>query len=150
MIIEEHNALRRQEFAANMQEMVWNEDLAEMAAGVVSRCKADHSEWNSRVGKSGFAYSGESIFWAWVRWNMTAVVRNLHDEKPHYRYLSNTCHLRDNSALTDCGHYTQIVWAKTCSVGCAYSFCDYIINGGNITSGFMVVCKYGPGLDYNP
>jgi len=49
-----------------------------------------------------------------------------------------------------CGHYTQVVWATTRHVGCAYHRCDAIRDypsGVDITGDYLV-CNYWPG-QYN-
>lgn len=56
-------------------------------------------------------------------------------EKNNYHYESNSC-----SPGAVCGHYTQVVWKNTTSVGCAKSLCN--------SNDQMWVCQYSPPGNY--
>lgn len=47
-----------------------------------------------------------------------------------------------------CGHYTQVVWAKTKFVGCGYKFCtpyyEDLNKNKTAGNGMITVCNYGP------
>jgi len=45
-----------------------------------------------------------------------------------------------------CGHYTQVVWAKTRHVGCAIQDCSPLT--GAFSQGTYLVCNYGPAGNY--
>jgi hypothetical protein len=57
-------------------------------------------------------------------------------EADHFDYAANRC-----SGV--CGHYTQLVWRGTTSVGCAIQKCT---SGSPFSSGtwYFAVCDYSP------
>jgi hypothetical protein len=60
------------------------------------------------------------------------------NEKSDFDYTTNKC-----AAGKVCGHYTQVVWAKSTKVGCAYFTCN------NVVFKNTVLCNYGPGGNFN-
>jgi hypothetical protein len=64
---------------------------------------------------------GENIFWggAGAAWSPGDAVKDWAAEGVDYSYAANAC-----APGRDCGHYTQIVWRGTASVGCARVVCD--------------------------
>src|SRR6185503_11732139 len=66
------------------------------------------------------------------------VVASWASESADYSYESNGC-----AAGKVCGHYTQLVWRSTTSVGCASHVCD---TGSPFGSGrwLIWVCEYVP------
>jgi len=59
-----------------------------------------------------------------------SLVQAWYDEKSDYTYASMAC-----VEGKMCGHYTQVVWAQTTQVGCAWNRCpDFHI----------LVCDYSP------
>ncbi|VDM99362.1 unnamed protein product [Thelazia callipaeda] len=141
-IVTIHNKLRAQEPASNMQELVWDDRLADLAYGHVQRCDAWHRSAYERQGH-GYSYIGENIWWsneAFLRPNLQSAMLDFFNEKPYYNYYTNRCWQN-----AQCGHYTQYVWAETCAVGCAAVHCDGIKNGRGINKGHIIVCNYGEG-----
>jgi pathogenesis-related protein 1 len=86
-------------------------------------CKLEHSHGRY----------GENLFWGspYGYYNYTDAVNDWVSEKQYYDYNSNTCQPDQM-----CGHYTQVVWAKTERVGCAEVKCS---NGDQ-----FVACNYDP------
>ncbi|MDD4964346.1 MAG: CAP domain-containing protein [Gallionella sp.] len=81
---------------------------------------------------------GENLYWAsaWsngVIQNVTPkqVVDSWAGEKVNFNEANNTC-----AEGKVCGHYTQVVWKKTTSVGCAVAVCD--------SNHQVWVCQYEP------
>ncbi|OUC44032.1 SCP-like protein [Trichinella nativa] len=151
MILKEHNRLRAMEPAANMQELVWDENLAFIALDWASRCTAGHRSLWQRRRISSYHVIGENIWWSNeynIRADLGSVIRDFYREKWYYSYESNSC-----ATNKVCGHYLQVVWGDTCAVGCAAAYCPFIHQGRGIRSGNMIVCNYGPGgniIGYRP
>ncbi|CAI0448724.1 unnamed protein product [Linum tenue] len=75
---------------------------------------------------------GENIAWGSGQLTGIDAVRMWGSEWVDYDYNSNTC-----APGRDCGHYTQIVWRSTTTIGCAKATCS----GGR---GTFVICNYNP------
>ena len=110
--------------AVNLPPLVWNETVAQFARSYAKEragdCNLQHSDtqlYGENIAMSPAYLSPTSAAELWV------------GEKPNYDYASNKC--KDM-----CGHYTQVVWRDTTSVGCASVKCH---NGGT-----FVTCNYYP------
>lgn len=134
-MLDAHNAVRTE---MKLPSLTWSQELTD-AAG----------EWARVLKSEGCTYRhdpnltvGENTFWSWlsIRDGMGLIstpkdaVTWWADEKRYYNYRTNTC-----DRGKDCGHYTQIVWATTTSVGCAVETCLY--DGGQAD---VWVCRYSP------
>ncbi|XBI08118.1 hypothetical protein VPH35_135902 [Triticum aestivum] len=99
-------------------------NAARAAVGRINDCKLQHS---------GGPY-GENIFWgsAGADWKAADAVNAWVGEKKDYDYGSNTC-----AAGKVCGHYTQVVWRASTSIGCARVVC-------NNNLGVFITCNYEP------
>ena len=117
---------------------VWADELAALG------CKMEH---RPRGGAFEQRY-GENLFWASpVMWTdgrrevqprtPTHVIDTWGEQKQWYEYRSNRCAAPSGES---CGHYTQMVWARSREVGCAMTICD---NKGQIW-----VCNYDPPGNY--
>ena len=94
------------------------------------------------VAQGKVIYVGSSNFAGWhiARANEAAARRHflgLVSEQSLYNYAANTC-------SGACGHYTQMVWRTTTTVGCGFRNCTT----GSPFTGFpnwtVVVCNYNP------
>ncbi|XP_046549468.1 GLIPR1-like protein 1 isoform X1 [Haliotis rubra] len=138
-IIDLHNHYRRKERATDMTLMVWDESLAQMAQGWAERCVWDHSE-NRYNRLPQYNYIGENLYAATDLPSAETAVGNWAEEIKYYTFSSGYC-------SKVCGHYTQVIWAKSYAVGCGIRHCsnprglDWSRYGG----GYIVVCNYGPG-----
>eukprot|EP01084_Bolivina_argentea_P084101 152196_1 len=137
---------------SNLGMLTWDTKLAALANEYAQSCAngkhtCTHSgpnKWTPRKGWSNFGLSsrpgenigcptqkdkssfpGDYLTKAW--WN-TMIDREL----AKYWY--------QNKNYYPAGHYTQIIWAKTTAVGCAYHKCN---------KGWWMVCHYDPAGNYN-
>ena len=138
--LDAHNNLRQsvQPAANNMQIMKWSDELATIAQNYANKCIWGHNA--NRMSKT-FSYVGENIFTTTVTVsNYGTVVQDWYNEVDNYHYSSNTC---DPGKV--CGHYTQVVWANSNSLGCGVMRCQTLQNLPSFKNALMVVCDYGPG-----
>lgn len=126
-----HNAVRAE---VGVPPLVWNNDLAALAATFIADCEFEHSSQNDRSNKAGFQYIGENLY---SSGGFQPTGQDVSDawasEKADYNYADNSC-------SDVCGHYTQQVWRSTTDLGCAIKACG--------TNQFIVSCEYGPGGNY--
>ncbi|XVF55372.1 hypothetical protein PTKIN_Ptkin06aG0031800 [Pterospermum kingtungense] len=123
-----HNMVR---LAQGHEPLKWNYTLAyyakQWAKKRVNDCKLIHS----------YGPYGENLFWGGKPdWTPHAVVKSWVEEKAFYDPNSNKC--KDGEM---CGHYTQVIWKNTASVGCARVRC-------NNNKGLYVICNYDPPGNY--
>ncbi|CAL9204864.1 pathogenesis-related protein 1C [Musa acuminata AAA Group] len=89
-----------------------------------------------RIGDCQLVHShgpyGENLFWG-SNTDYTGIdaVKSWVDEKQYYDHNSNSC--ADGQVS---GHYTQVVWQDSKTIGCARAQCD---NGG-----IFIICNYNP------
>ncbi|KAJ4831220.1 hypothetical protein Tsubulata_005503 [Turnera subulata] len=110
----------------------WNKTLAKFARRWayerVNDCRLLHSTNN---------LYGENLLWVpggpWTPRDVVAVWGN---EYPAYNPKTNEC--IDNKL---CGHYTQVVWQTTTSIGCGHVACKD-------SKGSLFVCSYHPPGNY--
>ena len=71
-------------------------------------------------------------------------VKDWESEKAHFdpkaTDTTNWCKAASAAAGEDCGHYSQIVWAKTTEIGCAVVKCDPAVSKNKA----VAVCHYKP------
>jgi len=105
-----------------VEDLVWNETSAEFAADWAEGCRFEHSG----------GPTGENLAAGYA--NATASVDAWGLERTDYNFKKPT------GFSEKTGHFTQLVWGNTTSVGCAVESCQ----GENDTPGFYVVCEYYP------
>lgn len=136
--IDEHNVYRQNTNppATNMPAVGWDASLANSAQAWAAQCIWAHS---------GTPNVGENLYATTNRYSNPAqyppktAVDAWGSEGVDYTFSTNTC-----ASGHICGHYTQIVWASSTTIGCAFQDCPTIqglpwANGGTIT-----VCQYKP------
>ncbi|XP_045157221.2 peptidase inhibitor 15-A-like [Mercenaria mercenaria] len=131
-----HNKYRNQEKAANMQMLIWDNTLARKAAEWSENCYWGHQ-------RRGL---GENLAYRWSTGTLKPsdviikAIKGWYNEKFIWRWS------------TQCGaacHYTQMVWAKTTKVGCAYSICNQLrTTGSPVRNAHYLVCFYNPPGNY--
>ncbi|KAJ5032323.1 uncharacterized protein L3040_008930 [Drepanopeziza brunnea f. sp. 'multigermtubi'] len=114
-----HNFYREQHGVGDLQ---WNDTSASFAAEWAAACNFEHS--GGPTGENlaaGYANASASI----DAWGL---------ERQEYDF-------GDPTGFSDeTGHFTQLVWGNTTTVGCGVASCQ----GRNGTPGFYVVCEYYP------
>lgn len=103
--------------------LYWNSSLASYAQNYVDGCVWAHSG-----GKSG-----ENLALGYQ--NVTAAVDAWGFERSAYHFGNSPTGFSE-----DTGHFTQLVWKSTTSVGCAWADCT----GKNDLQGVYLVCEYWP------
>lgn len=106
----------------------WSEELAASARAWAQRCEFRHSESDY----------GENLAARTDRADPAAIVESWAVEAQHYDHRRNRC-----ASGEVCGHYTQVVWRDSVTIGCAVERCS---GGGPFGGGewFMSVCNYAP------
>lgn len=133
-ILDAHNAVRTQvtpKASPPLVPLVWSDELARQAQRWADRCAFDHSR--------GQGY-GENIY-ARGKHDSTPerAIQSFADEAEFYDYARNAC-----MPGKECGHYTQVVWAASTSVGCAVSHCETNSPFPGFSSWDFWVCQYLP------
>jgi len=146
-LLDDHNILRSetalgnsgdQPAATNMVALVWDESLAESSKAHAETCVFGHSD--SGYGEN-LAASGSSVDSLGFQ-DLKAGITKWHDEHEFYNFASGSC-------TGVCGHYTQVVWAKSVRVGCAYQMCGPgFIWDETIPFQLYFVCQYDPPGNY--
>nr|XP_019590155.1 PREDICTED: cysteine-rich secretory protein 2-like [Rhinolophus sinicus] len=132
-IINKHNDLRRMAHpsACNMLKMTWNDEVARNAEKWASQCRLTHSTPEKR--QISFTGCGENLFMSTNFTSWADVVQSLYDEVKDFRYGIGS--VRTNAKI---GHYTQLVWATSHQLGCAFAYCPHM----NLR--YYYVCHYCP------
>lgn len=120
-----HNAIRDE---LKLPRLQWSSRLA-----AFSQKWADTLLARNRAAHNPNSPYGENIFVTGTGSTPGMVVKEWASEARDYSYRTNEC-------LSDCGHYTQLVWRRTQRVGCA------IARGAGRE---VWVCSYDPPGNYS-
>jgi uncharacterized protein YkwD len=127
-----HNAARAAvdpPAATPIPALTWDNTVATTAQAWSDKCQFMHS--GGQYGENIFASAGSVP-------DAQGVVDSWVSEKKDYDYASNSC-------SNVCGHYTQVVWAKSLKLGCGFSTCTQNSPfGGSFSTWYFVVCNYDP------
>jgi len=136
-VLDQHNNHRGNSSAAPL---VWDENLANIALEIAQSCVYAH---NTQAGGGGY---GQNIGAGVGQLDIPAMVTN-----EMYNGEINSYPLPygvepDMSDFESWGHYSQIVWKSTTSVGCAWVDCGSqgLSGVGSGVSPTFVVCNYSP------
>jgi pathogenesis-related protein 1 len=110
----------------------WDDKVAAYAQG-----SAQQRQGDCKLVHSGGPY-GENIFWGsgGGDWSAASAVGAWVAEKQNYDHGSNSC-----AEGQVCGHYTQVVWRDSTTIGCARVVCDE-------NAGVFITCNYNPPGNY--
>nr|XP_023666760.1 glioma pathogenesis-related protein 1-like isoform X3 [Paramormyrops kingsleyae] len=117
--------------ASDMMYMTRDETLAKVAQDWASKCIFSHNPSLQIPYKlhPSFRTVGENIWkGSTALFSVENAIQMWVGESKYYSYQTNQCN--------GCGHYTQVVWAKSYKVGCASNTCQA---GTEI----IFVCNYG-------
>ena len=125
---ERHNYWRAE---LGLPKLKWSNKLATVAQNWANNlkargCKMEHS--TTRF--------GENLYWSWSSKGKKRSPQEAVDawasEKKDFNFEKLEC----NKAWYVCGHYTQLIWENTQSMGCAVAYCK---DGSEVW-----VCNYEP------
>ncbi|KAK7907683.1 hypothetical protein WMY93_016295 [Mugilogobius chulae] len=127
-IVDKHNELRRKvrPTASDMQKMSWNSGTASSAQRVANACTQKHSSTSC----------GENLYMSTNKKSWSAAIQKWYDEVSNWRYGVGSY----NGKVV--GHFTQVVWAKSNTIGCGMAYCP------NQKYKYYYVCQYCPAGNY--
>ncbi|XP_035617909.1 peptidase inhibitor 16-like [Oncorhynchus keta] len=133
-LMELHNSYRGQVVpsATDMRKVKWDEKLKILAEGYAVKCM-----WEPNPDLE-LLNTGENLFVSNEPLDLNMTMEKWFMEHLDYDYNNNSCQ-EDRM----CGHYTQMVWADSHSVGCAAHRCD-TIEGLSFEKVNFLVCNYYP------
>lgn len=151
IIVDHHNHLRatvgdegEEPIPADMRYMTWDDGLAYTSLLYSYSCKWEHSLKSERRTAEFRFDNGENL---WVGSGQLAMefdpvnaIQKWYDEYVDYEFYNQTC---EPNKL--CGHYTQVVWATTYKIGCAWTVCPTMKNLPGREELKYFVCQYAPG-----
>ncbi|MDO8813707.1 MAG: CAP domain-containing protein [Gallionella sp.] len=138
-IISAHNKWRTE--AGVTERLAYSPELAATAQTWAdnlkrtNRCRMRHSKSDGKYGEN--LYWASALAWSDGRKELQKispeqVVGSWSSEKADYDYARNRC-----APGKICGHYTQVVWRTTATVGCAAAVCEDTLDQ-------VWVCQYQP------
>ncbi|XP_042347240.1 peptidase inhibitor 16-like [Plectropomus leopardus] len=136
LLVELHNHYRGQvsPSASAMLPLRWDPGLKVIAEGYAAKCTWSHNPELEDTGENLFAGTGSlDLREALEKWFL---------EHLDYNFQNNSC---EEDKM--CGHYTQMVWADTHRVGCAFHLCNDMKGLGWERVSYLV-CNYYPAGNY--
>ncbi|HLT39261.1 MAG TPA: CAP domain-containing protein [Enhygromyxa sp.] len=108
--------------------VAWSDELAATAQAWARRCEFRHSQTDY----------GENLGARTDQADPAAMVAEWASEAAHYDHRRDRC-----ASGQVCGHYTQMVWRDSTTIGCGVAQCS---GGGPFGGGewFLWVCNYAP------
>ncbi|EXJ93633.1 hypothetical protein A1O1_02025 [Capronia coronata CBS 617.96] len=134
-ILDSHNIHRRN---ATVSNLVWSDEMASIAAQIASSCVYAH---DTSAGGGGY---GQNIGAGAPPSDIPAMITDeMYNGEINYYPAYGV--EPDMSNFEKWGHYSQIVWKSTTSVGCATQYCpNGLANTGSGVSPYFTVCNYSP------
>ncbi|KAM8863113.1 uncharacterized protein AB9W97_018143 [Spinachia spinachia] len=137
LLVELHNHYRGQvsPSASAMLPLRWDPNLKIIAEAYAAKCIWNHNPELTDIGENLFVGTGPlDLREALEKWFL---------ERLYFDFQNNTC---DENQM--CGHYTQMVWADTHRVGCAFHLCNDMEVLDWERASFLV-CNYYPAGNYD-
>lgn len=111
--------------------LTWNSAAQAVAQAWANGCQWKHNAGRGNYGENIYASTGTTPA------APAAVVQDWASEAADYTWASDTC-------TAVCGHYTQLVWRGTTSVGCASAACTTGSPFAGFSNWTFWVCDYAP------
>lgn len=155
-----HNTLRGQvqPSAADMEYMEWSDDLGNLAQMWSDKCEWMHGFTNFGAWYQSAEFRsktvGQNLAREWGKWIQNKQggpeesVRRWFNEKNYYTFGKFAYPMPSSMCRKEpCGHYTQVVWASSKKVGCAFKWCNKYFGRPHpwVPGETVVTCDYHPG-----
>ncbi|RAO70413.1 uncharacterized protein BHQ10_006425 [Talaromyces amestolkiae] len=141
LILDSHNIHRSNHSAPAL---TWNETLAESALALANTCDYHH---DTSLGPA--ANYGQNIAYGIDSDKVDQIITNMmyNDEMMYYQGLYGEAS-PDMTNFEHWGHFSQIVWLDTTTVGCATVTCSNLAESGSSLALPFTVCNYYPAGNY--
>ncbi|KAJ9643651.1 uncharacterized protein PV06_09162 [Exophiala oligosperma] len=135
-ILDSHNIHRRN---ASVSDLTWSDNMASIAAQIAASCVYAH---DTSTGGGGY---GQNIGAGAAPSDVPGMITNeMYNNEINWYPLPYGVE-PDMTNFEKWGHYSQIVWKSTTSVGCATQYCpNGLANTGGGVSPYFTVCNYSP------
>ncbi|MDX1959828.1 MAG: CAP domain-containing protein [Leptospiraceae bacterium] len=126
-----HNQYRTST-SSSIPNLTWSSEIATYAQAWANTLKTNKNcGLEHRSGSNDTKNYGENLYGiTGGKATPTNVTKAWYDEVTDYNYSANSC-----ASGKVCGHYTQVVWKNSTSLGCGFASC---------TNGEVWVCNYNP------
>lgn len=149
ILVNKHNELRRriakgletkhargtkgpQPSASNMNELVWDDEVAKMAQTWADQCSSIPHDDNRKMVAKGHPsglYCGQNVYNSWSSQGpakekaLAHAVQSWYDEVEYFNKAAVKKFFMEGGGHTGhVGHYSQVVWADVSTVGCGYEY----------------------------
>ena len=163
-LVDLHNNFRRivakglekrgggQPIAVNMNELIWDDDLAYVAQRWADQCSDGHDRSRLIDGHTEFPFVGQNVAYiittssgqSKTNRNYDKLVKAWYDEVVDFPKSSVSAFNSKSPSGRPIGHYTALVWGETTKVGCGYMV-HSDRNNGLTTRKETLVCNYAAG-----
>ncbi|BFZ15551.1 hypothetical protein BsWGS_18590 [Bradybaena similaris] len=140
VILGNHNKPRIMERYAALPNLTWSSVLAARAQLWTEACNFSHQPAVVRVWGENMAALGATQS---KQIQLESMIKKWADEKRYNQggTFEECCSFQSSM----CCHYTQLVWAKTTTVGCGYNVCANLTHGtGTLRNVAYLACYYYP------
>ncbi|CAK8677878.1 unnamed protein product [Clavelina lepadiformis] len=150
--LDKHNEFRamigdegEEPIPSDMRFMTWDDGLALTSLTYAKKCIWKHSHLSERKTAALSTNNGENLWTGFgdlaINFDPAHGITTWFNEYKDYDFYNKTC-----TPGKKCGHYTQVVWAKSYKLGCAWHLCSTLVAEGDVLKDAMfMVCHYAPG-----